>query len=137
MSAEILKLTGVAFCLAPPIAGLLVALCNDLHLPSFVGRRPSQSEQLIYLTNGLTYSHLILPGHLCRPSIQLHRICHHQVLPVGVYRSSKDGRKCSAPNGFESNFCDAAFCLPYQLYGFLFQNSAKEEQVLLTGVSIP
>ena len=47
------------------------------------------------LFNLLSESIQILHGHPCRPNLQLHRIRHHQVLPVSIYRSSKNARKCS------------------------------------------
>ena len=61
MSAEIVKLSGAAFCLASPIGGLPVrrkALRRFALLPmgpSVVARRrPSRSEALVYLEHHLT-----------------------------------------------------------------------------------
>ena len=58
----------------------------------------------------------MLHAHLCRPSLRPHR---HQLLPIDIYRNSKNGRN-AASDGFGSNFIGTAFCLPHQLVGILF-----------------
>ena len=47
-------MSGVTFRTAPPIGGFSCCLMSLLRLPSFVRRRPPQSELLEYLKNGLT-----------------------------------------------------------------------------------
>ena len=66
MSADTVKLSGAAFCLAQPIGGIFVRrkavkrFALSPQCPSAVVRRrsdvvrPSQSEAIVYLDNGLT-----------------------------------------------------------------------------------
>ena len=39
----------------------------------------------------------MLHGHRCRPNLRPHRTWLHQLLPIGIYRSSKNGRKMPPP----------------------------------------
>ena len=66
------------------------ALCHNLHPPSLIVVRPAQSERLVYLENLESPN---FTGHPYRPALQPDRI-RHQLLPVGIYRSLKNGRKC-------------------------------------------
>ena len=87
-------------------------------------------------------------------TIGLHQIWHHQLLPIGIYRSSENGAsrqlvargspnftqssrttspqnfektvQNAASDGFGSKFSGATFCLPHQLVGVLFSSIAQE-----------
>ena len=67
-------------------------------------RRPSQSEQFVYLENGLTQNRHILHGYLC---------CYFwsEVIAKAVENAASDS--------FVSNFCGVAFCLSQPIGGLL------------------
>ena len=58
-------------------------------------------------------------NHLHAQSLQPNRIWRHQVLPIGIYRSSEWTAENTAASGYGSNFSGTAFCLPHQWVGFL------------------
>ena len=68
----------------------LVALCPAY--ASVVRRRPSQSEAVICLENGLTKNHQILHAYPYRPALHSHRLQLHCLLPIGSYCKKKPSK---------------------------------------------
>ena len=70
--------------------------------------------------NHRTWNHQILYGQPYQPTLKPRRIWLHQLLPVGIYRSSKNYQN-AASDGFESNLVARHFCLA-QPIGVLLVN---------------
>ena len=55
-------------------------------------------QRLKYFGHWLSQTRHMLHGHPCCPSLRPQRIWRHQLLPIGIYRSSKNDRKyCLQP----------------------------------------
>ena len=57
-------------------------------------RKKSRRQSIKYFGHCFTQNHQILQLHPRIPSLQPHWVWHHQLLLVGIYRSSKNERKC-------------------------------------------
>ena len=79
-------------------------------------------QRVEYVSHSLTYSRLVWRGHPWRLTLHPYLIWPHQLLPIAIYRSSQNGRKCRFQR-FGSNFSGAVFCLPHQLVGFLLYSA--------------
>ena len=94
-------------------------LQNSIKYCTKVTGKTCPAGQIVkYFDGWLNQTRHMLHGHLWWPNLRPHRIWRHQLLPIGIYQSSKNGRKCR-PRRLWSNFSGAAFCLPHQMVGII------------------
>ena len=77
---------------------LVVPVCCKMQLNTaqkWCLKRVQPKSQIIQpLFKPENQTHQMLHWHPCQPTLQPHWIWRHQLLPIGIYWSSKNGRKC-------------------------------------------
>ena len=63
------------------------------YCPKVMRKTGPPGQSVTYFGHCLTQTRHMLQGHPCRRSLRPHRIWTHQLLPIGIYRSSKNRRK--------------------------------------------